>query len=916
MLSVHIICSDSQGWIDHLGNRIDRLVFSKSALPLLELATPLIGQKGERLLGQNNERLLGQAKRYAQGSFSPGIYPLESCGSLYRNIDNFRESPLQSRTDWEIAVPSVYTSPDGSFKTVDLLYYLESKNEKAGLEFDLIGCEATLFDDDKEIYNGMVESITSGGATSTIRISDWLGTPKIWLRQSPVIIGKINSASKWPVTITKGEKSWRLEISSRALGSKPSFYLKLGTDEFAQVKSFEESGESRQDALTLRSQDSWKSAVLYNERKPERVYEIYENVYFYTPDLLLNIRGLPVLRPEGKDTPDYYTLGDNDLWFEYLEAWSNRATAGKWDWEDEVRGYSVGREQWSEEKSALMHYSKTPIRKIPEPLAPSAAVEVFAPAKSITLDASYDISAPPYQSGSPSFLYQASQYQAEAGQKHFNANRQPPTIKAVQVYRGFIDRSQYYIRSNPFSIKINLASSDNLHGNARISAFHAPILYLAISYKSCEDYVVQEGGRIADSFGLHYRPARAEQLAVYHVTLKVGGASIELPKNLDGSVVRYELEALKGADLSSALKIELEVRMEISEHYLSEAQVSGIEYIEVKYARASYVVSVPITGNDLYVSGEEFSGEFDGGSGQGVSHVKSAIAGLLEMADVRAPIEGDTNALLYGTVMKQEAFALRDWLRTLAAESATLIRFNPARKQIMVADISLQNYPHSCFIPLEVFLHEGIYSFKMESPDRIDLMRDITINWGRDFGTKEYSHSFSADARSITWDGKEPDSYFIDKALWQKAFSRMQRNYSIGTSRVIDSEWVTSWEAAENMAYNLLRWNTAPMRKAQAKCIFTALEDLSEREEDNGNPPIDIGTFVHFDLPGYPEKFAETSWVITGRHDDLDGMVTTLELLEARDLPAVPPNRILLLEDGRDVLLEDGKKIKLEDVYG
>jgi len=55
--------------------------------------------------------------------------------------------------------------------------------------------------------------------------------------------------------------------------------------------------------------------------------------------------------------------------------------------------------------------------------------------------------------------------------------------------------------------------------------------------------------------------------------------------------------------------------------------------------------------------------------------------------------------------------------------------------------------------------------------------------------------------------------------------------------------------------------------------------------------------------------------VVTGRHDDLDKMVATLELLEASGLPAAPHDRFLLLEDGRNMLFENNAKIKLEDVY-
>jgi len=170
MFRVEIYAPPAVGWIDHNGTDINRLVFSK---------------------------------KY-QSNYIPGHYPLESLGELYRNIDDFRESPFQSRTDWEIRIPSVYSSADGIFSTVDLLYFLESKNDDAGIEFDLTGCEAVLLDDDDNpFYIGRVESFTSGGATSSLRISDWLGAPKIGQSLFPVNLGDASDFYRWPVQYRK-----------------------------------------------------------------------------------------------------------------------------------------------------------------------------------------------------------------------------------------------------------------------------------------------------------------------------------------------------------------------------------------------------------------------------------------------------------------------------------------------------------------------------------------------------------------------------------------------------------------------------------------------------------------------------------------------------------------------------------------
>jgi len=169
MFEVKILKPDGVEWVDHLGNNISELVFSK---------------------------------KYHK-NYVPGYYPLESAGSLYRNIDNFRESPLQSRTDWEIRIPSVFTL-DG-VKTVDLLYWLEEAN---GGNFELIGCEARLYKDDEPepIYIGVVESVVSGNSlTSSIRISDWIGNPKAGISKFSTGVG-LTELTQQTVEVTQASK--------------------------------------------------------------------------------------------------------------------------------------------------------------------------------------------------------------------------------------------------------------------------------------------------------------------------------------------------------------------------------------------------------------------------------------------------------------------------------------------------------------------------------------------------------------------------------------------------------------------------------------------------------------------------------------------------------------------------------------
>jgi len=343
----------------------------------------------------------------------------------------------------------------------------------------------------------------------------------------------------------------------------------------------------------------------------------------------------------------------------------------------------------------------------------------------------------------------------------------------------------------------------------------------------------------------------------------------------------------------------------------TDAEFQAIDAFHVGSFRLDISAQYQLDLKNLYVSGKLRTQSSAGASETGLT-VKPVVETLLAMGGIKGTVSevGAPDGLCYGRVINREAFALRDKLRSLAAESATLIRFNPKANEIFLSDVSLEKDIEPVFIPLSVFLLENnVYSFKMETSERSEILYAVDIHWGKDIETGKYMHTLSVAEAKITQDGYETEPY-IEREKWSAVFGKMNQNSSrgIGTSKSVDAEWITNWEAAEKFAYNLLRWNCAGLRKANARLIFPELEGLKKT--------VDIGTFVSFALPGYPEKFSKTTWVVTGRHDDLDSFVTILELLEASGLSATPPNRYLLLEDGANLLYEDGGKIKLEDYYG
>jgi len=372
----------------------------------------------------------------------------------------------------------------------------------------------------------------------------------------------------------------------------------------------------------------------------------------------------------------------------------------------------------------------------------------------------------------------------------------------------------------------------------------------------------------------------------------------------DGNIQTFDLDYIKHKSLETVRRLVFRCMS------LSSSNVK--ETISVCHVSVTGTFIVPFDNTKIYVSGGIEKSYYDDSSD---TTVKNAVRNTLGAAGINeVPVSGSCNRLLYSYAINSEAVAVRDMLRSLAAESATLINFSPKEKEVRVRDISLQNEQTFVFIPLSVFvLENNIYSFSLESPDRSELLRSVAVYWGKDIDSGKYEHVFSATATlGITMDGEQMEigRGHISAEKWGLVLNRMKRNSAFGVDKTVETKWITDWKGAENYAYNLLRWNAAPMRRAQAECIFTELNKL------NNPDGVDIGTFVSFSLPGYPQKFTQTAWVVTGRHDNLDTMVSTLELLETRDLPVPQLGDYLLLENRRNLFFENAEKIKLEEFYG
>jgi len=356
------------------------------------------------------------------------------------------------------------------------------------------------------------------------------------------------------------------------------------------------------------------------------------------------------------------------------------------------------------------------------------------------------------------------------------------------------------------------------------------------------------------------------------------------------------------------LKLDFSSPIPINEHYNERNTTLSIAGI-----RLSLDLEMPLEDVDaLYASGKFYdTNPQPQPTGNSIAQSVRDLIDAVKI-DYTVNVISQLNEAQYGTAIRNESALLRDKLRSLAAESGTLIKFSQTSNEVILQSISRMQ-PHT---PIEIdlfsfVLTNNIYSFKMESPDKNDIASSVVISWGKDAVTGKYNHIFEVNATGVYSDG----SFINPDPKWDPVLSQLQKNASnnLGTAKNLETEWIMDQNGAEIMAYDYLCWNCTPLRKAQAECIMPKIKEIVKIID--GQPhKVDIGEFVRFDLPGYPPKFHNTSWVVTGMYDDLDKHVTTIEVLEAWNMPAVPENRYLLMENGKNILLEDSEKIKLEKI--
>jgi len=811
MLRVVIKAPANKSWVDHAGNRIYELEFS-----------------------MNNE-----------AQYVAGHYAIESFGKLDRNIEDFRKSPLQSLSDWDISLPSVFSSKDYQTQTIDLLYWIEAKNEAAGIDFDLTGSEAILYDGDTVLYRYMVSSTATSNLRTDIRLSERMGSPEINASFFPTVAGGAE-VDKWQVKIERDFQMFSITISDRYLSSKPEFYIYMEkSDEYIPVDFNVTDKEWWPNFNYVRMFPSLSKITTISPLQKNELVKLRFGYQYNSAEyigLLSKVR--PGFRDEPSASPDTILIGGQFLYnaffeYEFAEAWSSYA----WRESGSDYYYTPGRTK----NKYLDAYYNTPI-----------PVSVFDGQLNIKFSIDYPIDS---MVTGPNISQSLNDIQTRGNlltmrdlSKEYSDRplseeewEQVPTIRFI--YKG--------------KIILHLKFSLDLPSGAII---HRLELYSRIKTDISFQLDLKING-VSNGFTI-LKPQNGSQWKHYFT---------EYPdiSNLDDLTLEIETSSNEGMVQIAGIRLGLDLEQ-------------PLEKVQALYASGTFYDTQPPDAGD-------------GNANSGNSIVQS-VKMLLSAAKldyrVEAPKEESLNEARYGTIIRNESVSLRDKLRSLAAESGTMIKFSPTEDVVILKSVSRMQQHTPIRIGLSAFvLANNMYSFKMESPDRNDIASSVVISWGKDMITGKYDHILEVNSQGLYRD----NSFINPDGKWGSIIEQLKKG--LGNARNLNAEWIMDWEGAEIMAYDYLCWNCVPLRKAQAECIKSLIP-----------AGVDIGEFVCFDLPGYPRKFYDTSWVVTGMHDDLDRHLTTIELLEAWNMPAVPENRYLLMENGNNILLEDSNKIKLEKI--
>ncbi|GBU23821.1 hypothetical protein R83H12_00439 [Fibrobacteria bacterium R8-3-H12] len=854
MLRVEISAPSPGAWVDHAGTPIDMLVFSKAW----------------------------------QKDYIPGHYPLHSFGELYRNIDDIPESPVQSISEWSISIGSSYSSPGGEFSTLDLLYSLEAINEECGKEFNIIGCAASLIENesgtDKTLFRGAVDKASNSGGTTSISISELLQNPSIERSEAPILLGESKSSQYIPVAVTRNDLGVEEILLGNNVLAEAQLYIYLEkAAEYAAVEFVGEDGKPN----AFLSADKRKFTFMEEGQPPVKL--IPQDLQ-PADALWLRTADVADMRTDSQSSEPANFIMGRAGGEETVQAWTTRKGYAGDGNGGETR---LGRD--ASESNRRSHEKGAPIKRTSQPrfLALTLAESPISIAE--TADAV------PRTDGDFGHV-DFSRYPTYGNPTLTTYKNVYPELGWVRGESGsFLGLSRKWVNEG------RPAQGGTPEGSPTVSleGWHSKdrAAFYRFTMRLPDKGLPEDA--VATSFDVNIYSERPSGYAWEEAWL--GLDSFQYVRLLLGKwdyTHAYDMLHSQELPLRKTQAFHLNIILDNNE-----GNGNSKDYFSLHAAKATRRIRIPWSESiKLYAKLKPASLQQGGSNGR---HVKPAAESLLAAAgrkDIWVVDSGQPSSIEYGTALIGESAKFRDKLRSLAAASATLFRSattdfgNVFILKSLVDDEAAadKTIPGSA-----ILLRNNIASFQMQTPERMDACTGVEITWGKNLRTGSYENRTLVSGGSIQHNGTAVSLSGYALSRWRGIFGQLRKNeqsHGGPNIKTAENEWVRDQSGAEHMAYFYLYWLCKPLRKASLACITPLLP-----------AGIDLGTLIYLDLPGYPARLKKTAWMVTEIKNDLDSHVTELQLLEAWSVPVIAEKKYLLAEDSRIIMTEAGERLKLED---
>lgn len=269
---------------------------------------------------------------------------------------------------------------------------------------------------------------------------------------------------------------------------------------------------------------------------------------------------------------------------------------------------------------------------------------------------------------------------------------------------------------------------------------------------------------------------------------------------------------------------------------------------------------------DIPISKAKF---FFRGKGRSLATAPAILSNLLP---VSAPgYEVDTTAsradiALTGT-LSGASIPLRDSLREIAMASGNAVLFSPTTQKFVVRSLSAADLATSiAFTPDTICSESNMPALAFATPQRRYVHTSLTLRYGWHAGKNDYQYNLVANASGLTINGAP---IAAPSSAWAQCLAQLGINSQTNTNALtIETKWVHTDAAARSLALHILQWASYPRKRAQLRSFLPSLLGLS------------LASCATISSIGLSSRLSAIPWLISAITTDLDNLTAQVELQE------------------------------------